>query len=220
MAFLLFFSVGGVARADLVDVYVETWTGDMADWTDRDAGEMAAQWSSFGQPDGSLMSFFPVQGFPFPETDAVRASVSSSGGALSGDYWRGSFTPYSWGFDFYAEDTLPSALQIRFSGNGSTFFTSVIGQVPAVGGWATVGVSLSSPGDWVGGDAMAFSNALEAVDWIDVQITRSGSDQQTYYLDNFARVDSHIPEPETFILLLVGAFLVRREAMRRQKAVS
>ena len=63
-------------------------------------------------------------------------------------------------------------------------------QVTVIDRWCPVTVSLADFNGWVGGSSSAFADALNDVQWIDVQITRNGTASQLYYLDNFTRIDN------------------------------
>ncbi|MBU0677135.1 MAG: hypothetical protein KJ626_03385 [Verrucomicrobia bacterium] len=196
-----------VCLADLVEVYRETWDSDAAGWADRDSGKMSSVWSaSTGQGAGSLQGSFSSQTVAFPEIDAFRLGASGSGGALTGNYWAHG-TPAAWTFDFLAADTPPSSLLLRFTGAGNSFFRAVDTVGVTVGGWSEVNVPLSSVEEWNSTDGVAFSNALGAVETVDIQIARSGSGAQSYYIDNFSLLVSVVPEPGALSLILCGALL-------------
>lgn len=189
----------------------ETWDSSDASWVDRDVAEMAVSHSVFGG--GSLLGSFALQGVPVPETDAVRADSSSSGGAFAGDYYAGLGTVVGWSFNLYADHVLPSSLQIRFNGNGSTFFRSIVSEVTSIDVWESITVPLTSSLGWFGGTGAQFTNALSNVQYVEMQITRNGSSAQDYYLDNFANISgggesTAIPEPEGVALFLCGWFLL------------
>ena len=193
---------------------------------DRDAGEMEVDWSNgqFYSGPGSLHGYFEEQIAPgSPETDAWRANSGSSGGAFTGDYWTdiGNFS--GWRFQFYADDVLPSDLTIRFYDGVNWFSRAVGSQVTGLDNWFTVNVPLTY-GGWFGGSATDFSNALGNVTFIDVQITRNGTPEQHFYMDNFELyydpLAGTIPEPATG-LFWFGAVLLYglRRHMNRGQAI-
>lgn len=192
-------TVAGVAGAAVI--YTETF-GSAAGWTDRDLGvDMDVSYAGgVGHPPGSLEGVFYEQtGTPSPETDAWRAGPGASLGKFTGDYWgiSGGFT--AWRFSFYAANVLPSDLTIRFGDNINTFSMALGSQVTSAGSWFTIDVPLTY-GGWFGGSAADFSNALGAVSFIDVQITRNGTNEQFYNLDNFQlhnETSVSVPEPAT-----------------------
>ena len=202
---------GGAARgAVLYTSYTETFPDD-GGWIDRDAGLDwdVAQNGGVGSPPGSLEGFFASQPVPSPETDAWRADGSGNTGNFLGDYWTDVPGFTAWRFSFYAGDIVPSDLTIRF-GNGVDTFTRLVGaNVTSAGQWFTIDVPLSY-GGWYGGTADDFSNALSSVTFIDVQVTRNGSGNQYYYMDNFQIRDDvavSVPEPATG-LFWFGAVLL------------
>jgi hypothetical protein len=182
-------------------------------WVDRDAGEMTVSHNAgFGNTAGSLQGSFASQGSPSPEIDAFRANTGSSGGNFTGDYWTDVPNFSSWSFDFYSDDILPSDVIVRFSDGINTFFRNV-SVASSLNAWQSVSVSLSYAG-WFGGSASAFSNALAGVTFVDVQVSRSGTGAQTYFLDNFALNGGGggggggaVPEPEQGLLIL-GAMVL------------
>ena len=176
----------GAARGGVVSC-LEGFGTTSAGWEDRDAGEMAVSHSGEeGVPAGSLAGVFASQGgVPIPETDAFRAATNASGGGFAGNYWAHQTNFFGWSFDFRAEDALPSTLQVRFGGAGSTFFANVLPQVTSVGRWHAVTTPTGFAGGWFGGPAAQWSNALGAVEWVEVQVARNGAEAQTYRLDNF-----------------------------------
>jgi hypothetical protein len=202
------------ATADVI-IYQETFdTGNMAGWTDRTAYDMTVTNSDFGYPGGSLVGTFGQQSIPSPETDAFRATSMSSVGAFVGDYWEDIGAFNGWQFSFYADDTLPSSLVLRFRGNSSVFFLSVSSQLADIDTWYDVAVPAAYGSGWVGGDEAAFSNALSSVEWVEVQVTRSGTMAQSYYMDNFDngtwKGAMAIPEASVLMLCISGALLLHK----------
>jgi len=170
---------------------VEGFDSASAGWVDRDADEMVvAHAAGTGHPAGSLAGTFAVQDVPVPEVDAFRATAASSGGGFAGNYWEYQSAFYGWSFDFLAENELPATLQVRFKGNGTTFFANVLPQVGAVGQWKTVSTPTTYAGGWFGGTAVQWTNALANVEWVEVQVARNGAAAQVYRLDNF---DNNLP---------------------------
>lgn len=161
---------------------VESWNDGMAAWLDRDPGEMIVTHAAFGNPAGSLAGeFFPSIS---PDVDAFRAVSASSGGSFTGNYRLQFAVAGGFGFDFYAADTLPSSVIVRFGNTGTVFFQSVTAQIPGTGAWHRAFVSLASAAGW-SGPAAEFSNMLANVEFVEVQVTRSGQSSERYYLDNF-----------------------------------
>ncbi|HPC20312.1 MAG TPA: C25 family cysteine peptidase [Kiritimatiellia bacterium] len=172
--------------------YTEPWEVSLEGWVDRDAGEMEVSFApAAGHPGGAMAGTFAEQtSAPVPELDAFRATADSSGGAFTGNYFEQYDEFYGWSFDFYAGDVLPSLLQVRFSGAGYVFFANVLSQVTSVGRWYTLTTPKNYAG-WFGGTAEQWSNALASVEWVEVQVVRNGTGEQTYLLDNFS---NNLPE--------------------------
>jgi len=200
---------------------LEQFDTDAAGWGDRDGAEMAVSYNGgFGNAAGSMQGTFADQGdAPVPETDAFRLTS----GPFMGDLTLGStYDPTAFIFDFYSAHVLPSDLIIRIGDGVNTFFRGLTSLVPGVGGWGSVSASLSFAG-WFGGSQAQFDAVLESVSFIELQITRSGAGEQTYYFDNFSyhaeEADengggngggpSAVPEPSTInLLILVGMFAI------------
>lgn len=217
--------LAGATAAHGASFYTETFAADAGGWQDRDAGEMTVSHNAgFGNAAGSLQGSFALQGVASPEIDAFRADGTGNTAAFVGDYWTDVPNFSSWSFDFYSDDILPSDVIVRFSDGLNTFFRSV-SVASSLNAWQTVSVSLSYSG-WFGGSAGAFSNALAGVTFVDVQISRSGTGAQSFFLDNFTLNGGGgggggdaIPEPEQGLLILgamvLFAFRRGRLALKR-----
>ncbi|HMP75090.1 MAG TPA: hypothetical protein PKE12_02225 [Kiritimatiellia bacterium] len=211
---------GFVAFSAQAAVYVvEDFEAD-PNWVDRDPAEMNVVWNNtFGYlSSGSLEGTFPLQVIPSPETDAMRITGASSGGDYAGNYYTSypGFEPDTASFTFYffSEDVLPSDLRFRI-GNGTDLFSrSLTAQASLIGSWQQITVDLGYAG-WLGGSDAQFSNLFTSVTFIDIQIARSGSDAQSFYVDNFSlnyNLDDPggggpgdaVPEPGTTQFLLLG----------------
>ena len=215
---------------------VEEFTSDPS-WGDRDADEMVVAWNGgFGNAAGSMGGTFASQGSPFAETDAMRITGGSSGGDFSGDLF-GAYGGYGFNlaslssgyfqFQFYSEDVLPSDLRFRINGGGFTYSRSLTSQASAVGGWQTISVSLAW-GGWLGGTEANFQNVFSAVNFIDIQITRSGIGEQSYFVDNFGlgvagdppEPGDAIPEVATTHFLLVGVIFLASGVRRKLRKMA
>ena len=195
----------------------ETFEGGAAGWEDRDVGSgmTVSHQGSVGVPaSGAMQGTFAAQGmFPIPETDAF---MIDSGGNFLGSY--AGLTGFT--LDLYAEDVLPSDVAVRiWSGLDVFFYTLSLGSM-AIDDWTTFTVPLTYSFGWEGGEA-AFNSALANVTQVEVQLTRSGTGSQSYYLDNFGTTtqdfgdpggESAIPEPSTLLLVAYfgGALALRR----------
>lgn len=214
-------TAGMIVSSRAATLTTETFDSGMNGWLDRDTGEMVVSADGFGNPTNSLKGAFSAS--LLAETDAYRATNTSSSGAFTGDYNSlGSNLAYR--FDFYSEQLNPSTLLLRFSGGGNTFFQSIA--LGAVATWNTYTISLTW-GSWIGVSQAAFVAALNNVSWVDVQVTRNNTGAQNYYLDNFQLLDqgsggnngggSAVPEPSTLATTVGGLLLVRHlVAVRRR----
>lgn len=206
---------GAVLPARAVVLAIETFDSDEAGWTDRDPGDMTVSHSAgMGQPAGSLAGAFLPQGFfPVSQTDAFLADSGASGGAFVGDYYNTYATFTSFSLDLYADTTLPSDLILRIGDGTDTFFYNIAPQMTATGAWNSVVVPLTMAyGGWYGGSAAQFSNVLSNVAFVEVQVTRSGTSAQNYFLDNFALTSDTIlfvPEPNSVFLFVFGFAVLR-----------
>lgn len=207
--------------------YTETFSSGVAGWVSRDPGEMQNTWvSGFGDPAGSLEGRYGPQPFVTPQTDAFRAAGAGDTANFMGSYYGpGSAGFTGWTFDFYATNVMPSDISVRFGDGTNTFSYAAVWEVSSTGAWYTVKVPLTYSPSWFGsGGQTGFSNALSAVSFIDVQVTRSGGSAQSYYIDNFALVNEllFVPEPTSglfwFGWALVFGGLRRKLAIRRNRS--
>ena len=204
----------GSARAAVIAQETFDATPLPGDWTSRD-GEMAVSWNNAeGNPAGSIQGTFAEQDEPSFESDAFR---------VDGAPWVGNYNTLYPGFtqfqfDFMAEDLLPSTFIFRISDGTTTFIRNLLPQVTSAGSWLSgLTISLAYDGSWVGGTAGDFANVLANVSFFDLQIGRSGTGEQDYYVDNFYLMDdplpintSAIPEANSFGLILLGSLFLRR----------
>jgi hypothetical protein len=185
---LVVFAILGLSastKADPVVSFVESFPSNNAGWVDRDGAEMEISFSAIGFPSNSISGSFSNEVPPVPDTDAVRILTNSSDGKFTGDYHSEFAIIAGWDFNFLARDVLPSSVFVRFKGNGGDFFQSVTDQIDSTGEWHSVETSLDNAGLWLGSTNASFSNALSNLECIDIQVTRTGADAQSYFIDNF-----------------------------------
>ena len=227
MLLLLACSPGGAAV-----LTQEDFSADPS-WVDRDPGEMAVGYDGAnGNVAGSLAGTFASQGVLAPETDAFRIDntvVDGTGGPWVGVDYSVQYPGYtSFTFDFLADDVLPSSMNLRISDGTYIFTYNLLTQLGAVGVWQSgVTIPLTYGGLWVGsGTASDFDNLFTSgnLAFIDVQVTRNGAGEQSYYLDNFALNDApvnpgggSVPEASMLSSIFLGTFMIR---LLRRRAVA
>ncbi len=157
-------------------VHTETFSGGRMGWTN------VGSWVTAGT-NNALRGQFGSQTFPVPETGSFVATNASSGGAFTGDYGAAGIQLI--GFEFMAQDVLPSSALIRWHGASASYFRSFLSYVTETGVWYRLAVTLSDKdaGGWVGGTEEAFQAGLTNVQWVEISITRSGTAAQRYYMD-------------------------------------
>lgn len=203
-------------------IYTAAWDATDDGWAGRDSVASISFAGGFGDPAGSMLATFAEQGIPAAEVDAFRATASASGGAFTGNYWADLGTFYGWTFRFYAANELPSDLQVRFRGSsGPALIYNALPQLGGIGSWYSITVPGTYSGNWFGGTELVWSNALASVQWVDIQIGRSGTGaEESYYLDGFRHDDdpdppdppdpsSVVPEPTPLVLVLAAALMLR-----------
>lgn len=163
--------------------YVETF-GSAAelDWGGRGSAAVDAN-------GGSLEASFEEQAtVPIPETGSMVATNTASGGAFSGNYVSAGLNEI--GFRFLAADVKPSAAILRIFGRERAYVKALDMTGLTPGEWKTYKVSLEglAEGGWNGGGASEedFLEDLEDVQWLEVQVTRRGTEAQRYRLDDFS----------------------------------
>lgn len=202
----------GTCFAHAAIILTDDFSAGNDNWGDRDVGEMSVSHNGgFGNSAGSMEGVFAVQNPASPETDAFRLTTGLGDLTQGGTYNLTSFT-----FDFYAASVLPSDLIFRFGDGSSTFFQAVT--LTGLNSWETFTLSLASVSGWFGGNQTQFDAALQGTTFVEVQVSRSGTNSQTYYMDNFTLNGdlaggggggpSAIPEPNTISLLLLVALVV------------
>ena len=212
---LLLFLAAWPARAAIL--YTETFDSGANGWADTGNG-MTASYNG----DGYMQGVFAAQGlFPIPQTDSFKIS---SGTNFLGSY--NALTAFT--FDLYAENVLPSDLALRVWRGTNVYFYAQSLSLMNAGEWTTFTVPLTYSAGWQDGGEVGFLYTLDNVSRVDVQLTRNGTGEQTFYLDNFGTLDtgidpgggggdgengSMVPEPSTGLMVLffgAGLFAIRK----------
>lgn len=202
-------SVVSVSASSIVGII--DWDPPPAtDWTPDDAAVTLSTTSGSGG-DGQWLRIDFEDGDPAD----VRGSGSASdlfAGTWHSDYWVE--------FDFWADNTLPTSLQVRWANSDSN---NIWGQTVTPSGgpgtWQTLRTtSLGDDVNWdIGlGDRNDYLVDLSSIDWIGVYIDRgttSGAD--SYGVDDYSLM---VPEPAE-IMMLAAAFGVGLLVWRRMRLV-
>lgn len=167
----------------------ETWDNNARGWSERDAGdELAISWEldptlRWG---GYLLGVCTNQAVPFPDTNAFVAELGASNGKYVGDLTAYGFNLDRYQFDLKVSRGRPSVVLVRLeeSGGGARYFRDVSSLVTSPG-LHRVSVPLQFDSQWIGGTALAFSNLLQNLGRIQVQVTRGTAKEQKIELDNF-----------------------------------
>lgn len=212
-------------NAQAAQVIVESF-GTAAGWTDGDedggSGMAVSHSAGTGNPAGSLQGTFAEQVWEFPETDSF---MIDSGTDFLGNYTAAGIT----GFQFDLRGSVvPSDLALRIWSDTSTFFYVLNLAGMTANNWnSTFSVPLqyNYGTGWQSDGEAAFQLALADITRVEVQLTRNGAEEQTFYLDNFSTLNtpfeepSAVPEPSSGLMVIyLGALLfgVRRRVMFRE----
>lgn len=199
-------------RLQAAVLFTEDFEGGANGWSGAGGGMTVTHQGGVGSPaSGAMQGVFAAQGmFPIPETDSF---VIDSGTNFLGNY--AGLTGFT--FDLFAETVLPSDLAVRIWSGANVFFYAQTLDLMSPGAWTTFTVPLTYSAGWQDGGEVAFLSALDDVTRVEVQLTRSGSGEQYFYLDNFGTVNtgfnngggSAVPEPSVGIVMLYfGAILI------------
>lgn len=191
-----------VSRAFAALVYLEEWNDSLNGWQTYTNYMTLSHDSSVGNPPGSLRGTFSEQTIPMSEWDAFTAGTEASGGAFVGNYiedFNGLF--WGWRFTFYAADTIPSELSIRFGSASAEFMYNLLPLVTETGRWYEMAVTVTNTFGWYG-PMSEWDATLQNVSYVKIQVGRAGTQEQRYYIDNFENVA--IPEPATLWLLALS----------------
>lgn len=187
-----------------------TWDSGTQGWTSMH------DWANLGNPeggDGWLSITFDPTVLPESSQDEWSAVAKVQASDLFSGTWDDRM---SIEFDFFSEDTPPTALQVMWKSTESEdLWAAVVTPSASTGQWTTHGVSFADWTDWMfpGASEEQYLADLSTIDWIGVYIYRNGADEQTYGLDDFKLM---IPEPSQFVLAgsAVAACLA---ALRRRR---
>ncbi len=159
--------------------HTETFTSGLAGWIHQGQGSIQVT-------NESVHVIFAAQGGPpQPQTASLTADTSASGGAFTGDY--GDADVDLIGFDFYAENALPSLLKLEWSAGTNTYFRDLKTHIGVTGAWHTLTVSLAgrAAGAWQGPEEeTVFAQSLQIVSQVVVRVSRAGVASQRYRIDN------------------------------------
>ena len=180
--------------ADEYLIYQETWTPPgSSGWTSSSSAMMELSAPGGYNHQGVLAGEFDAISIPIPESAGFTATSASSMGHFTGQYLaEGSHTPLSMWFNLRCVDKLPSYASVRISGGPEgtpTLFHSITSQIGLQSGqWKTIDVPLNDPSIWVGGTAQDFTNIIQSISHVQIYLTRSGTELQSYELDDFSVV--------------------------------
>lgn len=164
---------------EAAQIHTETFASGLAGWIHQDLGSIQAT-------NGSVHVTFAAQGGPpQPQTASLTADTSASGGAFTGDYGDAGVDLI--GFDFCADNVLPSLLKLEWSAGTNTYFRDLKSHIGVTGAWHTLSVSLAgrAAGAWQGPEEEAvFAQSLQSVSQVVVRVSRAGVASQRYRIDN------------------------------------
>jgi len=122
-------------------------------------------------------------------------------------------------YDFFAQNTPPAGMQVRFAGtNGNTWGYAIDTGGMATGDWHTYQASLSNWEDWRINPFLTEADYLadlESMDWIGLYLYRDGLGAETYGLDDFNLM---VPEPAEIAFLGSALAAVVASIRRRKKS--
>ena len=142
-------------------------------------------------------------------SDLVKTDASGLyAGTWESDMWIA--------FDFWSGDVSANTLQVRWQSSTNSYVWGYVLTPPGAGSWSSLTASFGNWDDWdvdPGGSEDQYLADLTSIDWIGVLVTRSGTDEQVFGLDNF---NLAIPEPEE-LFLLAAALATTVLSVRRRK---
>jgi hypothetical protein len=181
------------------------WTSDGFASLNREA--------SGGNPGGWLEITMPETG-QAPGGDEWFDVISTDASSIFAGGWE---TRMWVEFDFWADNTAPTA-QLRWqSAENDYIWANTVSSGTAQDGWQTFSPSFHDWTDWdtltpMGASEEQYLADLSTIDWIGVYIWRDGADSQVYGLDDFKLM---VPEPQE-IIMLVAALMITLVSLRRK----
>ncbi|MCX7590607.1 MAG: PEP-CTERM sorting domain-containing protein, partial [Kiritimatiellae bacterium] len=129
--------------------------------------------------------------------------------------FAGNWTTRHWvEFDFWAEDVVPGAVQLRWAAATNENYWSYNLMVTATQTWTHLKATFDDWEAWMypGATEDQFLADLAAIDWIGVYVLRNSDIEQSYGIDDFTLV---VPEPSQWAMLAAaltgsGLSLLRR----------
>jgi len=120
-------------------------------------------------------------------------------------------------FYFWSGDVSANTLQVRWQSSTNSYVWGYVLTPPGAGSWSTLNAGFANWDDWdidPGGSEDQYLADLSSIDWIGIYVTRSGTDEQVFGLDNF---NLAIPEPEEWFLLTAALATTVLSVGRRKK---
>jgi len=203
----------GAAEANIImaeNDWDTTPAGGVGNWSPRGTSASVIENTSDASSDFLEIDF--PGGIASGSGDQWHETVSTPSDDLFAGTWQ---TDFWIEFDFWAKDTQPDTLQIRWHGTANdNVYGYGVSPTAAVGDWQTLKTAtFSSVDDWRLGPGVTQSDFLadlDSIDWIGVYFFRNGTDAEVYGIDDFKLM---VPEPSQYIMLgfaLLTALLVRR----------
>lgn len=199
---------------------VEDFEDNASGWTG--SGNMSVSYTTLiaspSTPIGSMEGVFASQFLFLPQTGSF---MIDSGTDFMGDYVTPGITGFT--FDFMADTVLPMDLNLRLFSGSDVFFYTLNTASLLLDTWTSFSVPLTFSAGWVG-NSLNFNSALASISTVQVQVARSGTLQQFYFLDNFGTTtnafdlgggEDVVPEPNTALLLFYGCALFYTSRLRK-----
>ena len=193
-----------------------TWDSSAEDWHSTFHPTDLTPQSSGGHPNGWLQISFPaITADPPPAgTDPAWYDMLYTPAT---NLFTGTWATNMWvQFDFWSSNEVANTLQVRWQSATNDYVWSYNLTPSSTQTWATFATPFADWTQWILGPGATqdkYLSDLATIDWIGVYIYRTGTNAQTYGLDNW---DLMVPEPAEF-LLLGAALVVSLWSLRRQR---